>query len=103
MNAIRVRKHIDSEVLHLPELQEMIGRDVEIIILSRDLGEEGPIETLDTFLGDSLARPAPSPVEMEALRLAARSDPSLAAALAIAESGGLDVDAIVTARAESRR
>lgn len=33
MNAIRIRKRIDSETLHLPELKEMIGREVEIIVL----------------------------------------------------------------------
>ena len=33
MNAIRIRKHIDSETLHLPELREMIGKEVEIIVL----------------------------------------------------------------------
>ncbi|HBI45432.1 MAG TPA: hypothetical protein DDY78_21650 [Planctomycetales bacterium] len=33
MNAIRIRKTIDSDTLHLPELKDMIGRTVEIIIL----------------------------------------------------------------------
>ncbi len=33
MNAIRIRKRIDSETLHLPELREMIGKEVEIIVL----------------------------------------------------------------------
>lgn len=33
MNAIRVRKKIDSDTLHIPELRSMIGRDVEIIVL----------------------------------------------------------------------
>ena len=33
MNAIRIRKRIDSETLHLPELKEMIGKEVEIIVL----------------------------------------------------------------------
>jgi hypothetical protein len=33
MNAIRVRKRIDSEVLHLAELKPMIGKTVEIIVL----------------------------------------------------------------------
>ena len=32
MNAIRIRRHLDSETLHLPELRGMIGRDVEIIV-----------------------------------------------------------------------
>jgi hypothetical protein len=33
MNAIRIRKKIDSETIHIPELRPMIGRDVEIIVL----------------------------------------------------------------------
>ena len=33
MNAIRIRKRIDSDTLHIPELKGMIGRIVEIIVL----------------------------------------------------------------------
>jgi hypothetical protein len=33
MNAIRVKAHIDSETLRLPELKPLIGKDVEIIVL----------------------------------------------------------------------
>lgn len=33
MNAIRIRRRIDSEDLHLPELRPLLGRDVEIIVL----------------------------------------------------------------------
>ena len=33
MNAIRIRKKIDSETLHIPELRPMIGHEVEIIVL----------------------------------------------------------------------
>ncbi|HEY2587206.1 MAG TPA: hypothetical protein VGI81_15780 [Tepidisphaeraceae bacterium] len=33
MNAVRIRTRVDSETLHLPELREMIGKDVEIIVL----------------------------------------------------------------------
>ena len=33
MNAIRIRKTIHSDTLHIPELQGMIGRTVEIIVL----------------------------------------------------------------------
>ena len=47
MNAIRLRRRVDSDTLHLPELNEMLGRTVEIIILddtpvpSRSLGTSG--------------------------------------------------------------
>lgn len=37
MNAIRIRTTIESETLHLPELKELIGQTVEIIVL-----EDGP-------------------------------------------------------------
>jgi hypothetical protein len=33
MNALRIRTHVDSETLHLPDLKQMIGKDVEIIVL----------------------------------------------------------------------
>src|SRR4051794_26845027 len=33
MNHIRIRKHIDSETLHLPELRPLIVADVEIIVV----------------------------------------------------------------------
>lgn len=33
MNAIRILKHLDSEILELPELRSMVGKDVEIIVL----------------------------------------------------------------------
>ena len=33
MNAIRIRKTINSDTLHIPELKDMIGRTVEIIVL----------------------------------------------------------------------
>ena len=36
MNAIRIRKTIDSETLHLPELKPLVGRTVEIIVLEEE-------------------------------------------------------------------
>lgn len=33
MNAVRVRRKIESDTLHLPELKPLIGRTVEIIVL----------------------------------------------------------------------
>ena len=32
MNAIRIKRRLDSETLHLPELRPLIGREVEIVI-----------------------------------------------------------------------
>jgi len=36
MNAIRIRTTIESETLHLPELKELIGQTVEIIVLKEE-------------------------------------------------------------------
>jgi hypothetical protein len=36
MNAIRIRKTIDSETLQLPELKRFLGRAVEIIVLEEE-------------------------------------------------------------------
>jgi hypothetical protein len=33
MTAIRIRRKLDSDTLHLPELKPLIGREVEIIVL----------------------------------------------------------------------
>ena len=33
MDEIRIRKHIDSETLHLPELRPLIGKEVEIVVV----------------------------------------------------------------------
>lgn len=32
MNVIRVKTHLDSETVHLPELRPLVGRDVEIVV-----------------------------------------------------------------------
>lgn len=33
MNALRIRTHVESDTLHFPDLQQMIGKNVEIIVL----------------------------------------------------------------------
>jgi hypothetical protein len=33
MNAIRIRKKVDSDTLYLPELRPLLGQTVEIIVL----------------------------------------------------------------------
>ncbi|HWE92682.1 MAG TPA: hypothetical protein VG269_01800 [Tepidisphaeraceae bacterium] len=33
MNAVRIRKHLESQVLDLPEIAGMVGKTVEIIVL----------------------------------------------------------------------
>jgi hypothetical protein len=102
VNAIHVRKHIDSDLVNvIPELRAMMGQDVEITIRPQSADEE-PLETLETFLGDALHRPPPTAEEIAELRAAAATDPILASALDFAETVHIDVDAIVSLRANSR-
>lgn len=102
MKPIKIRKHVDSETLHIPELREMVGQDVEITIQPSGAGTDPqPLETLETFLGDALHREPLSEAELAELRVAAADDPALAAALRIAERGGLDVETIVANRSGS--
>jgi hypothetical protein len=37
MNAIRIRRQLDSDTLHVPELKPFLGRTVEIIVLDEEL------------------------------------------------------------------
>jgi hypothetical protein len=65
MNAIRIRKRIDSDTQHLPELRPLIGKTVEIIILDETADPEfKQLETEETFFG--LAPPPPTPEEQAA-------------------------------------
>jgi hypothetical protein len=97
MNAIRVLRHIDSDHVHIPELREMLGRDVEITIVPRVI-EDPSVETVETFLGSALHRPAPSAEELAELRAMGETDPAVAAALRMAARGGLDVETILATR-----
>ena len=38
MNAIRIRRKLDSETLYLPELKSLVGQNVEIIVLEELAG-----------------------------------------------------------------
>lgn len=59
MNAIRVRKHLDS--VTIPELKPMLGRDVDIIVIEEPAKPPGSLlEALESF--DHL------PVDPEAIR-----------------------------------
>jgi hypothetical protein len=52
MNAIRIRKKLDSATLHLPELQAFLGKTVEIIVLEENgtVAEPRPASRYDAFL-----------------------------------------------------
>jgi hypothetical protein len=111
MNAIRVVKHIDSDHVHIPELRAMVGQDVEITIVphavpvgrrANSQPDDPFAETLESFLGESLHRPPPSVEEMAELRAMAEHEPAIAAALRMAERGGLDVETILAIRNAER-
>ena len=42
MNAIRVRRRLDSHVINLPELTPMVGKTVEIIVLEESEEPQKP-------------------------------------------------------------
>ncbi|WP_420127637.1 hypothetical protein [Longimicrobium sp.] len=62
------------------------------------VAEDPFAETMETFLGNALHRPAPTAAEMAELRALAEKEPGIAAALRLAERGGLDVEAILAVR-----
>jgi hypothetical protein len=51
MNAIRIHKKLDSDTLHLPELQALVGKTVEIIVLEENgvPAEATPPSRYDAF------------------------------------------------------
>ena len=42
MAAIRIRRKLESETLHLPELKPLIGHEVEIIVRDESISQAGP-------------------------------------------------------------
>ena len=56
MNAVRLRRRIDSETLHLPELRPFVGKDVEIIVLEDGTDEPDLEDALRTALSGSILR-----------------------------------------------
>lgn len=60
MNAIRIHKRLDSETLHLPELREMIGREVEIIVIEEKptiTPGQGDFSLLEELAGKDVVDP----------------------------------------------
>jgi hypothetical protein len=53
MRAIRIRKTLDSQVLDLPELADLLGRTVEIIVLDEECAPDGApdLAALDAISG----------------------------------------------------
>ena len=49
MHAVRIRRHLDSDTLHLPELKALVGRNVEIIVLE----EERSKRSMEAFFSNA--------------------------------------------------
>lgn len=47
-NVVRIQRHLDSETIHLPELRELVGHDVEIVV--REIETSEPISLKDSVL-----------------------------------------------------
>ncbi|HJT78691.1 MAG TPA: hypothetical protein VJ739_15920 [Gemmataceae bacterium] len=56
MNAIRIRKKLDSDTLHLPQLRPLVGQNVEIIVLAEEAVPGIQPGTGDWTAFDRLAR-----------------------------------------------
>lgn len=101
MNAIRIRRRVDDEMLRsLPELRQFVGREVELIVFD-DAPPRAtpPLETMETFLGAARDGTAPTPEELTELRELAETDARFAAVLELYERGGLSAQAVVELRA----
>ena len=63
MRAIRIHRCIDSETLQLPELKELIGKEVEIVVLEepnsppRQSAEKRDYSALAQIAGQGLVDP----------------------------------------------
>ena len=101
MNAIRIRKQVDSETLHLPELKHLIGKTVDITITEAKPSTVGLAKELEFFMALAPKRPQPTPEEKEKLKGAAKHNKALAAILEIAEDFPIDIEAIAKIRAVS--
>ncbi len=96
MNAVRIRRTLESETLHLPEIKPLIGKTVEIVIREEiALAAEDP-----GCFGDlSPVKPLDEPTR-KALR-ALLTEEQFNALIDVVDHGGPDVDAIRKLRAAS--
>jgi hypothetical protein len=99
MHAIRIRKQVDSEVLHLPELKEMLGKTVEIIIVEETgTSNERPQEI--ACFSALMPKETFDPQALEGMRSHLTRE-QYEALSAIAGQDLLNVDAIAELRAAS--
>ena len=93
-----IRKRVDSDTLHLPELKQMLGKTVEIIIVEETRTPEPPQAT--ACFGALLPKATFDPQALEAMRSHLTRE-QYEALSAIASQDLLDVDAIAELRAAS--
>jgi hypothetical protein len=93
MNALRIRRKLESETLYLPELKPLIGKEVEIIVEEKRSDDPG------CFSGLS----APKPLREKEIRALAEllTPDQLDALNDIASRGGPDVEVIARLRSKS--
>ncbi len=67
---VRVRRHLDSDTIRIPELKELVGKDVEIVVREAlPAGREpGPLEGSILWEDDDPYAPAVDPDDWEANR-----------------------------------
>jgi len=72
--ALRIKKQIDSEMLYLPELKHLIGRNAEIII-AVEPDSQPPHRTLTHDISEleGFLKPPPVPVTIEEMNAVIRS------------------------------
>jgi hypothetical protein len=68
MNAIRIRKKLDSETLYLPELKSLVGKTVEIIVLEELAGPQVTFGTADFEVFPELAQRIREDYDFDALQ-----------------------------------
>ena len=50
MNAIKIHTRLESDTPHLPQLQPMVGKDVDIIVIEETVRPPGGlVEALESF------------------------------------------------------
>jgi hypothetical protein len=99
MSAMRVRRKLDSDTLHVPELRPFIGQMVEIVVLEGKADNERLTWTPGCF--DDMTPAIPVDESTKAALALVLTPAQLEALVDVANQGGPDVDAIRKLRAAS--
>jgi hypothetical protein len=96
MDAVRLRRKLESDTLHLPELKPLVGKTVEIIV--REEGGDD-IKAPGCFDDSSPAEPLDEQAKTSLRAMLTKEQ--FDALMAVVGEGGPDVDAIRKLRAAS--